>query len=95
MTLDLDDPALFVGEYRVIKVVIDPASGLTMSDLDFDIPAGPTAGSRKSPGTGPPVASERREKVRSTYPSPATCSEVQPSAVVLSSTGMWRPYFRA
>jgi len=38
------DPVVFVGSYHPIEVRIDAASGLTVEDLTFAIPAGPVAG---------------------------------------------------
>jgi len=55
--LVLADRVLFVGSFHPVEVKIDPASGLTMDDLAFEIPAGPLAGeislSRERDNTDP------------------------------------------
>jgi M6 family metalloprotease-like protein len=42
--LDLPKKELFIGSYTKVNVIIDPASGRPIEDLDFILPDGPQAG---------------------------------------------------
>ena len=42
--LKIDKKPLFVGSFIKIPVILNPSSGYTIDDLDFDIPAGPEGG---------------------------------------------------
>jgi M6 family metalloprotease-like protein len=44
VSLAIADPLVHVGSYHPVEVHIDPAAGLTLADLTFTVPAGPTAG---------------------------------------------------